>query len=142
MSIHRTHSHFDHPVPREYGGASDVAFWGLTAVNASIWYIAATAVGGAVLGYALGNARRGGKVAAVLGVAGAAATAVYTYKTGQKVKAKYEKLEDELADVKKKYNKVASDLKAVTGGARNTTENVSDIIDVVADTARKFVPSS
>jgi archaellum component FlaC len=67
---------------------------------------------------------------------------VYTYKTGQKVKAKYEKLEDELADVKKKYSKVASDLKAVTGGARNTTENVSDIIDVVADTARKFVPSS
>lgn len=117
-------------------------FWGLTAVNASIWYIAATAVGGAVVGYALGNARTGGKIAAALGVAGAAATAVYGYKTGKAAKAKYEKLEDELADVKKKYNKIASDLKAVSGGARATSENVSDIIDVVADTARKFVPSS
>ena len=139
-SSHRPHPQFDHPIP--YGDASSTMFWGLTAVNAGIWYIAATAVGGAVLGYAMGNARRGGKVAVALGVAGAAATAVYGYKTGKAAKAKYEKLEDELADVKKKYNKIASDLKAVSGGARATSENVSDIIDVVADTARKFVPSS
>jgi hypothetical protein len=133
---------FTHPIVEEETPFTDAAFWGLTAINGSMVYIAATAAAGAVLGYGLGNRDKGGKVAAYFGLAGAIATGIYVYKTGKKVSAKLDRAEAQLEDAKKKYDKVAADLQAITGGARKSTSDVIDLVEDIASMGKKFVPSS
>ena len=135
-------SQFEHPVVEEKTSFSDVAFWGLTAINGTLVYVAATAVSGAVLGYGVGNREKGGKIAAYLGLAGAVATGVYAYKTGKQISAKLDRAEAQLEDAKKKYDKVASDLQAITGGARKSSSDVIDLVEDIASVGKRFVPSS
>jgi hypothetical protein len=70
------------------------------------------------------------------------ATGVYAYKTGKRVSAKLESAEAKLEATQKKFDKVASDLQAITGGARKSTSDVIDLVEDIASMGKRFVPSS
>ena len=127
-------------------GIGDYAFFGLTAVNATLVYVAATAASGAMIGYGLGkDPKDAGRVAAYFGLAGALITGWYAYKQAGGLSAKADAFQNGLADTKQRVDSIAKDIKSVTSKTKGATDVVSDIIQGLSGTDEpprpKFRPS-
>lgn len=127
-------------------GFSDYAFFGLTAVNATLVYVAATAASGALIGYGMGkDPKDAGRVAAYFGLAGALVTGWYAYKQANVLSAKAKAFESGLVDTKRRLDSVSQDIKSVTSKTRGAADVVSDIISGLsgpdAPPRQKFQPS-
>ena len=115
--------------PKSKPSIGDYAFFGLTAVNATLVYVAATAASGALIGYGMGkDPKDTGRMAAYVGLAGALITGWYAYKQVNALSEKAEAFESGLSDTKQRVDSIARDIKSVTGKARGASDVVSDII--------------
>jgi hypothetical protein len=128
-------------------GFGDYAFFGLTAVNTTLMYVAATAAAGALVGYGMGkDPKDTGRVAAYFGLAGALVTGWYAYKQINALSAKADAFSNGLADTKQRVDSIAKDIKNVTAKTKGATDVVSDIIQNLSGTdvpppRPKFQPS-
>ena len=115
--------------PTSKPSIGDYAFFGLTAVNATLVYVAATAASGALIGYGMGkDPKDTGRIAAYVGLAGALITGWYAYKQINVLSDKASKFESGLVDTKQRVDSIAKDIKSVTSKTKGATDVVSDII--------------